>query len=734
LLTEIDHVAIAVRDLEAAIAYYRDAFGAEVHHREIVESDGVEEALFKVADSYIQLTEPPVTTRRSRSSSRSVARGSTTSATASTTAPRRWPRWSQPEPRPIDNGPTPGLARHHGGVRAPEGVRSARSSNSSRNDLVESYGGVWTDEDSHHVVGFDLLDSARYIRANSPVDLPPHEIVELMLDGVVARLHRAIPWRPGARELLAELNAAGVPCALVTMSWRRFVDPIVAQLPPESFVAIIAGDDVPDGEGKPKPTPYILGARACGADPRDCVAIEDSPTGTRSAVDAGCHVLGVPNVRDIPEQPGVTLVESLDGIGLADLEAIADASEAAAPAAPERRERRPDRRLAVVGGLLAATAALVLFALTRGDDGPPPLPPGAVAIDVWAPYWTIDDVTPDLERRLESIREVSPFWYSALGATDVRLDPNASVSATDAFIETARDSDALLVPSILDQMPAGGMAGVLADPTTRAQHIATIVEFADRLDADGIDIDYEQFAFADGSATWAATQPNWIAFVRELAEALHDDDRTLAITIPPVYDVTVTGDRGYWVYDHGTIAEYADTIRIMAYDFSTSSPGPIAPLDWVRQAVEGVTLAVPEEHHHKLVLGVPAYGSNWVAATSGTCPTSAAGRTNVTTRSVLELAALRGGVPAYDPVTGEWAFAYTLTVDDGTTSCVQTRQVHWVDAEGIADRVAIARRAGWGGVSLWALGYDDDEAWISLVAASRVPMSAEPPDTTVPSG
>ncbi len=56
LLTEIDHVAIAVRDLDAAIAYYRDAFGAEVHHREVVESDGVDEALVKVADSYIQLT------------------------------------------------------------------------------------------------------------------------------------------------------------------------------------------------------------------------------------------------------------------------------------------------------------------------------------------------------------------------------------------------------------------------------------------------------------------------------------------------------------------------------------------------------------------------------------------------------------------------------------------------------------------------------------------------------
>ena len=58
LLTEIDHVAIAVNDLEAAIAYYRDTFGAEVDHREVVESDGVEEALLRVADSYVQLLTP----------------------------------------------------------------------------------------------------------------------------------------------------------------------------------------------------------------------------------------------------------------------------------------------------------------------------------------------------------------------------------------------------------------------------------------------------------------------------------------------------------------------------------------------------------------------------------------------------------------------------------------------------------------------------------------------------
>jgi methylmalonyl-CoA/ethylmalonyl-CoA epimerase len=58
VLTEIDHVAIAVRDLDAAIAWYADNFGATVAHRERIESDGVDEALIKVADSYIQLLTP----------------------------------------------------------------------------------------------------------------------------------------------------------------------------------------------------------------------------------------------------------------------------------------------------------------------------------------------------------------------------------------------------------------------------------------------------------------------------------------------------------------------------------------------------------------------------------------------------------------------------------------------------------------------------------------------------
>jgi methylmalonyl-CoA/ethylmalonyl-CoA epimerase len=58
VLTELDHVAIAVRDLDVAVAWYQETFGATVAHREVVERDGVEEALLAVADSYVQLLTP----------------------------------------------------------------------------------------------------------------------------------------------------------------------------------------------------------------------------------------------------------------------------------------------------------------------------------------------------------------------------------------------------------------------------------------------------------------------------------------------------------------------------------------------------------------------------------------------------------------------------------------------------------------------------------------------------
>ena len=165
-------------------------------------------------------------------------------------------------------------------------------------EIVEMHGGQWSHEHARALVGSDLLDSGAYMRKHGGVDREPAEIVEMLLDRVVAQLRVEVPWRPGARELLAAVNEAGIPTALVTMSWKRFADQVVECLPSGSFRVLVTGDEV--ARGKPHPEPYVLAAERLGIDARDCVAIEDSPTGVRSALAAGCRVLGVPHVVEIP--------------------------------------------------------------------------------------------------------------------------------------------------------------------------------------------------------------------------------------------------------------------------------------------------------------------------------------------------------------------------------------------------------------------------------------------------
>jgi HAD superfamily hydrolase (TIGR01509 family) len=178
--------------------------------------------------------------------------------------------------------------------------------------LAEKYGGTWSQENALAVVGGDLIDSATYMRAHMGIDRTPREIVEELLDGVVARVQQDVPWRPGARELLAALRELEVPCALVTMSWRRFVEPIVAALPEGSFAAVVCGDEV--SHGKPHPEPYLRAADLLGFAAADTLAIEDSPTGTVSAVEAGCQVLVVPS--HVAVSPGERRILRASLVGL----------------------------------------------------------------------------------------------------------------------------------------------------------------------------------------------------------------------------------------------------------------------------------------------------------------------------------------------------------------------------------------------------------------------------------
>ncbi len=570
-------------------------------------------------------------------------------------------------------------------------------------ELVAAHGGTWSDEHAHAIIGSDLRESGRYIRDHGGVDLPIDEIVNQLLDGVIARVRETMPWRPGARDLLAELHDNDIPCALVTMSWRRLVDAIVGGLPQGSFAATIVGDEV--RLGKPHPAPYLAAARALSVSPRDCVALEDSPTGVRSATAAGCQVIAIPHVVDVPAQRGLRMADSLTELHVDNLLAT-----------PHRR-----RGVALGAGVLVLAAAAAGAVLIRNNP-PPPLPPLIdIPIDAWAPYWTLPDAQSTLATNGRMLRQVSPFWYSTHDATAITVDGNLTTDATAAFISAARAAGTRVVPSIVDAMPAGGMAALLADPTARAAHVAAIADLAATNGFDGIDLDYEQFAFADNRTTWSTTRPLWISFVTELGDRLHADGRTLTVSVPYITDTGRTDLSGFWVYDYAGMEPHVDQIRIMAYDYSTAKAGPIAPLSFVEQAIGAAKKAVHDDT--KLVLGVALYGYNWPIATVGTCPADQEGKTSVTQKNIDELIAKRTATPVHDPLTGESSFTYQLEVSDGTTTCTQTREVHYVDAEGARQRIDIARRERLGAVALWALGFDSPATWQSIGQLAQLPGS-----------
>lgn len=187
----------------------------------------------------------------------------------------------------------------------------------AEHELVEAAGGQWREEYALELVGKDLMVSAELIRANSPVDDEPVVIIEKLLARVVEQVREHVPWRPGARELLAECRAAGIRNGLVTMSWLSLAGAVVDSLPPGSFDLVVTGDQVT--HGKPHPEPYAAALRGLGVRADECIAIEDSPTGVQSAVSAGVPTLAVPHVVPVPELDGAVQRDSLTGITAAGL-------------------------------------------------------------------------------------------------------------------------------------------------------------------------------------------------------------------------------------------------------------------------------------------------------------------------------------------------------------------------------------------------------------------------------
>lgn len=175
-------------------------------------------------------------------------------------------------------------------------------------ELAQRFGVPWTHDDGLSLVGNPLEVSGQILHERG-VDLPVGEIVEHLLARVTEQVRVRTPWQPDARALLQQVVAAGIPCALVTMSYARLANAFLAQAP-DAFAVVVTGDRV--SHGKPHPEAYLTAAAELGVPIGDCVAIEDSPAGIGSAYSAGAHTIGVRRLTPIEGRPGLSRVSSLD--------------------------------------------------------------------------------------------------------------------------------------------------------------------------------------------------------------------------------------------------------------------------------------------------------------------------------------------------------------------------------------------------------------------------------------
>ena len=408
---------------------------------------------------------------------------------------------------------------------------------------------------------------------------------------------------------------------------------------------------------------------------------------------------------------------------------------------------------ALIAGLLVGQAGAASPAYANTPDR---------VISGWMPYWMTSPSRPvgidSAVANADLFEDVSPFWYSAIartgGGVQVALNPNfTNGSANVAWaMERLRAAGMVVIPAIADASGKGRMAATLADPALRGQHVADLVALVVNNGYDGLDLDYENFAFVDGSKTWDATLPNWTTFVAELGAALHAQGKLLSATVPGPCDTRnrCGGRYGYWVYNIPGIAPHVDRIRIMAYDYTVRSIGPIAPIDWVRANVEhAVTVMDPA----KLQIGVPTYGRARTRTKpggsyrlSGVCPskhgsaserrayrsaTSMAAVTAAKIPALLERYGLTEADVRWDPVRQESSFRYTKNVDwtdsSGTPqTCQAKRQVNFVGPDGVLARTQLVGQYGLNAAALWTIGGENPAQWPGIrgYAQSLAPAEA----------
>jgi len=267
--------------------------------------------------------------------------------------------------------------------------------------------------------------------------------------------------------------------------------------------------------------------------------------------------------------------------------------------------------------------------------------------------------------------------------------PNAGASD---FLAVVRAAGSALIPTIANADPLTNRkdpqlaVSVLADPTTRARHIASILETIRSQGYDGIELDYENMP--------ATLRGTFTRFVEELSSALHANGRLLVVSLQPKVSEP-GGDNGSQALDYAALGATADLVRVMAYDYSwdASDPGPVAPLPWVERVITYAASQIPPD---RLQLGVALYGYDWVDGRGVSRMWDELSQTAVN----------RGATIRWDGRSGSPWFEYVGR--DGH------HEVWFENAASLAHKLALIRHLGLAGLAAWRLGGEDPAIWTLL--------------------
>ena len=322
------------------------------------------------------------------------------------------------------------------------------------------------------------------------------------------------------------------------------------------------------------------------------------------------------------------------------------------------------------------------------------------------------------------MKEVMPFWYTLKSPTLLRNDyttANPSWPMADTLC-LMKKTGLQIIPTITDGTDKLVLSGYLAKADVRTTIVKSIVDLVNKNSFDGIDLDFEGFAFVDPNTTWTKTAPNWILFVKELSAALHAQQKLLSISAPYSFDPNET-QKGYYVYSWAAIASSIDRLRIMTYDYSVARPGPIGPITWTEKTLKYAISIMPAS---KVFIGLPGYGRDWITSVTGTCPVSAppgltAGAKAATFKMnyATTKASIDQAIPIFDEKSSEATYSYTqsfngLTSKGAATACKVARTVWYQNERSYLDRMNLVAKYRLGGAALWTLGMEDPAATNSM--------------------